>query len=303
MRSGGCARGGDGQCGERRAAVSRRRKRANHGEPVGGWRGDGRSRHYAQVRAPLRRGPGFDVRKRRVDGPRRWHNPSMPLDSDACYRALATHDPRFDGRFFVGVSLDAHLLPARLHGAPAAPRELPLLRRAPRPPRSTATGRACAAGRSSRPGNASVDAGARLAQGAVDLIENGVLDDGGIEHLSARVGRDEPAPAAHLRRGVRRVADRVRADAAAAAREAPAHRHGAAGHRGRARQRVRERAALQRAVQGALSDGARAGCARRAGAEALPAALAFELCVPPAVRLGVDAGVPAATARSTASRR
>ena len=114
------------------------------------------------------------------------------------------------------------------------------------------------------PGNASIDAGARLAQGAVDLIENGVLDDGGIEHLSARVGRDEPAPAAHLRRGVRGVADRICADAAAAAREAAAHRHGAAGHRGRARQRVRERAALQRAVQGALSDGSRAGCARRA---------------------------------------
>jgi len=28
----------------------------------------------------------------------------MPLDPDACYRALAAHDPRFDGRFYVGVS-------------------------------------------------------------------------------------------------------------------------------------------------------------------------------------------------------
>ena len=27
----------------------------------------------------------------------------MMLDPDACYRALSTHDTRFDGRFFVGV--------------------------------------------------------------------------------------------------------------------------------------------------------------------------------------------------------
>jgi AraC family transcriptional regulator of adaptative response / DNA-3-methyladenine glycosylase II len=46
------------------------------------------------------------------------------------------------------------------------------------------------------PGNASVDSGARLAQGAIDLIENGVLDDGGIEHLAARVG----VTSRHLRR-------------------------------------------------------------------------------------------------------
>ncbi len=29
---------------------------------------------------------------------------AMPLDPDSCYRALAAHDARFDGRFFVGVS-------------------------------------------------------------------------------------------------------------------------------------------------------------------------------------------------------
>jgi AraC family transcriptional regulator of adaptative response / DNA-3-methyladenine glycosylase II len=46
------------------------------------------------------------------------------------------------------------------------------------------------------PGNASVDTIARLAHGAVDLIENGVLDAGGIEHLSARVG----VTSRHLRR-------------------------------------------------------------------------------------------------------
>lgn len=41
-----------------------------------------------------------------------WYNthmstqpsPSLPLDDAACYAALRTHDARFDGRFFVGVS-------------------------------------------------------------------------------------------------------------------------------------------------------------------------------------------------------
>ena len=28
----------------------------------------------------------------------------MTLDPDACWRALAAHDARFDGRFFVGVA-------------------------------------------------------------------------------------------------------------------------------------------------------------------------------------------------------
>ena len=28
---------------------------------------------------------------------------AMNLDPDSCYRALTTHDARFDGRFFVGV--------------------------------------------------------------------------------------------------------------------------------------------------------------------------------------------------------
>jgi len=119
----------------------------------------------------------------------------MTLDSDACYRALRTHDPRFDGRFFVGVSstriycrpVCTVRMPRREHChffASAAAAEVegyrPCLRCRPE----------------LAPGNASVDATARLAQGAVDLIENGVLEDGGIEHLSARVG----VTSRHLRR-------------------------------------------------------------------------------------------------------
>jgi AraC family transcriptional regulator of adaptative response / DNA-3-methyladenine glycosylase II len=119
----------------------------------------------------------------------------MPLDPDTCYRALKTHDPRFDGRFFVGVSSTGIYcrpvctvrLPRRENCrffASAAAAEVegyrPCLRCRPE----------------LAPGNASIDAGARLAQGAVDLIENGILDGGGIEELSERVG----VTSRHLRR-------------------------------------------------------------------------------------------------------
>jgi AraC family transcriptional regulator of adaptative response / DNA-3-methyladenine glycosylase II len=119
----------------------------------------------------------------------------MPLDSDACYRALATHDPRFDGRFFVGVSS------TRIYCRPVCTVRLPR-RENCRFFASAAAAevdgyRPCLRCRPElAPGNASIDAGARLAQGAVDLIENGVLDDGGIERLSARVG----VTSRHLRR-------------------------------------------------------------------------------------------------------
>jgi len=119
----------------------------------------------------------------------------MPLDSDACYRALATHDPRFDGRFFVGVSS------TRIYCRPVCTVRLPR-RENCRFFASAAAAevdgyRPCLRCRPElAPGNASIDAGARLAQGAVDLIENGVLDAGGIEHLSARVG----VTSRHLRR-------------------------------------------------------------------------------------------------------
>jgi AraC family transcriptional regulator of adaptative response / DNA-3-methyladenine glycosylase II len=119
----------------------------------------------------------------------------MPLDSDACYRALATHDPRFDGRFFVGVSS------TRIYCRPVCTVRLPR-RENCRFFASAAAAevdgyRPCLRCRPElAPGNASIDAGARLAQGAVDLIESGVLDAGGIEQLSARVG----VTSRHLRR-------------------------------------------------------------------------------------------------------
>jgi AraC family transcriptional regulator, regulatory protein of adaptative response / DNA-3-methyladenine glycosylase II len=138
---------------------------------------------------------GYHVRKRRVGCGSRWHNPPMSLDSDACYRALAAHDSRFDGRFYVGVST------TRIYCRPVC--AVRLLRRenchffASAAAAEVEGYRPCLRCRPElAPGNASVDSVARLAQGAVDLIENGVLDAGGIEHLSARVG----VTSRHLRR-------------------------------------------------------------------------------------------------------
>ena len=119
----------------------------------------------------------------------------MPLDSDACYRALAAHDPRFDGRFFVGVAS------TRIYCRPVCTVRLPRRENcrffASAAAAEVSGYRPCLRCRPElAPGNASVDSVARLAQGAIDLIENGVLEDGGIEHLAARVG----VTSRHLRR-------------------------------------------------------------------------------------------------------
>ncbi|HET7032727.1 MAG TPA: DNA-3-methyladenine glycosylase 2 [Casimicrobiaceae bacterium] len=119
----------------------------------------------------------------------------MTLDPDSCYRALRTHDPRFDGRFFVGVSS------TRIYCRPVCTVRMPRRENchffASAAAAEVEGYRPCLRCRPElAPGNASVDAIARLAQGAVDLIENGVLDAGGIEHLSARVG----VTSRHLRR-------------------------------------------------------------------------------------------------------
>src|SRR5258706_14567614 len=119
----------------------------------------------------------------------------MPLDPDSCYRAMQAHDPRFDGKFFVGVSSTGiYCRPVCTVRAPkrenchffasAAAAEVegyrPCLRCRPE----------------LAPGNAGVDVTARLAQAAVNLIENGILDESGIEGLAARIG----VTSRHLRR-------------------------------------------------------------------------------------------------------
>ena len=119
----------------------------------------------------------------------------MPLDHASCYRALQAHDRRFDGKFFVGVSSTG------IYCRPVC------TVRSPRPENCRFFASAAAAEVEGyrpclrcrpelAPGNAGVDAAARLAQAAVSLIENGILDDGGIEALAARIG----VTSRHLRR-------------------------------------------------------------------------------------------------------
>src|SRR5512143_187947 len=121
--------------------------------------------------------------------------PRMPLDPDACYRALAAHDARFDGRFFVGVSS------TRVYCRPVCSVRMPRRENCRFFPSAAAAEvagyRPCMRCRPElAPGHASVDASARLARGAASLIEDGELDAGGIEHLAARVG----VTSRHLRR-------------------------------------------------------------------------------------------------------
>jgi len=119
----------------------------------------------------------------------------MLLDSDSCYRALATHDARFDGRFFVGVRS------TRIYCRPVCTVRLPK-RENCRFYQSAAAAevdgfRPCLRCRPElAPGLASVDASARFAQAAVALIEDGVLEEGGIDALAARIG----VTSRHLRR-------------------------------------------------------------------------------------------------------
>src|SRR5213075_1152767 len=130
----------------------------------------------AQRRADGFCGAHLHVRKRRMRSDAARIMRVMFLDSDSCYRALATHDARFDGRFFVGVRS------TRIYCRPVCTVRLPK-RENCRFYQSAAAAevdgfRPCLRCRPElAPGLASVDASARFALAAVALIEDGVLED------------------------------------------------------------------------------------------------------------------------------
>ena len=120
---------------------------------------------------------------------------AMNLDADACWKALSARDARFDGRFYVGVATTG------IYCRPVCNVRMPR--------RENCRFFASAAAAEARgfrpclrcrpelaPGHAAIDAASRLAQGAVDLIESGVMDDGGMTRLAERVGVSDR----HLRR-------------------------------------------------------------------------------------------------------
>ena len=119
----------------------------------------------------------------------------MLLDADQCYRALRTHDSRFDGRFFVGVGS------TRIYCRPVCTARTPLRRNC-----SFFASAAAAEAQGFRPclrcrpelapGYAVVDANRRLAQSAAGMIEDGRLADASLEKLAGALGVTDR----HLRR-------------------------------------------------------------------------------------------------------
>ncbi|MEO5863267.1 MAG: Ada metal-binding domain-containing protein, partial [Burkholderiales bacterium] len=123
------------------------------------------------------------------------HNPVMVLDSVSCYLAVKTHDPRFDGRFFTGVTS------TRIYCRPVCPAKVPKRENCRFFPSAAAAEsegfRPCLRCRPElAPGNANIDAGARLAQAAASLIEDGAVNGAGLEELANRLGVTDR----HLRR-------------------------------------------------------------------------------------------------------
>jgi AraC family transcriptional regulator of adaptative response / DNA-3-methyladenine glycosylase II len=119
----------------------------------------------------------------------------MLLDPQQCYRALRTHDARFDGRFFVGVGT------TRIYCRPVCTARTPHLHNCRFFPSAAAAEvegfRPCLRCRPElAPGYASVDANRRLAQSAAGLIEDGHLADASLADLAAELGVTDR----HLRR-------------------------------------------------------------------------------------------------------
>jgi AraC family transcriptional regulator of adaptative response / DNA-3-methyladenine glycosylase II len=122
-----------------------------------------------------------------------------PLDPDACYRALARRDRRFDGRFFVGVTTTG------IYCRPICPARTPGRDRC-RFFRTTAEAeaegfRACFRCRPNMAiGMAPIDARARVALAAQRAIEAGTAaDEMTLGAMAASVG----VSSRHLRRAVR----------------------------------------------------------------------------------------------------
>jgi AraC family transcriptional regulator of adaptative response / DNA-3-methyladenine glycosylase II len=119
----------------------------------------------------------------------------MLFDSERCYRAVQAHDARFDGRFFVGVASTG------IYCRPVCTVRTPRRENCRFFPSAAAAEqqgyRPCLRCRPElAPGWAAIDAGTRLAQAAAGLIEDGLLNEAGVEALAQRLGVTDR----HLRR-------------------------------------------------------------------------------------------------------
>ncbi|HEX7088469.1 MAG TPA: AlkA N-terminal domain-containing protein [Vicinamibacterales bacterium] len=111
----------------------------------------------------------------------------MDLDRDACYRALLARDPRFDGRFFVGV------LSTGIYCRPICPARTPKRRHVVFFPTAAAAQEAgfrpCLRCRpETAPDLAAWRGTSNTVARALALIERGALDEDGVESLAERLG-------------------------------------------------------------------------------------------------------------------
>ncbi len=119
----------------------------------------------------------------------------MRLDPATCYRALRARDARFDGRFFVAVSS------TRIYCRPVCTVRPPRRENCRYYPSAAAAEgagyRPCLRCRPElAPGNATIDAVGRTARAAALLIEEGAMNDAGVEAAAQRLGITDR----HLRR-------------------------------------------------------------------------------------------------------
>ncbi len=119
----------------------------------------------------------------------------MELNSSICYQAMKSHDTRFDGRFFVGVTS------TKIYCRPICRVRIPLLKNCTFHPSAAAAEvagfRPCLKCRPElAPGFAATEASAKLARAAARMIEDGVANELDLAVLAKRVGVTDR----HLRR-------------------------------------------------------------------------------------------------------
>jgi AraC family transcriptional regulator, regulatory protein of adaptative response / DNA-3-methyladenine glycosylase II len=117
-------------------------------------------------------------------------NQGMTLDPDTCYRAVAARDPRFDGRFFTGVTSTG------VYCRPICPSRTPARKNMRFFPHQgaaeTAGFRACRRCRpEASPGSPDWNTRADLVARAVRLISDGYVDEHGIGGLARRLAVTE----------------------------------------------------------------------------------------------------------------
>lgn len=136
----------------------------------------------------------FHVRKRRDRYSGSGHNASMTLNPDHCYQAVLSHDTRFDGAFFVGVSTTKIYCRTVCTAKTPHPDHCTFY---PSAAAENAGYRPCRRCRPElAPGNARIDSLGRLAAAAAGRIESGALTGGSVADLAEEMGISER----HLRR-------------------------------------------------------------------------------------------------------